>query len=359
MHQHLHEPHKERNKIIPTIILVIITLWFGFSLFQNNGTYSTGTVTTVIEEAESDSTFADYSQTVEVETEGEKSTMEYLIIGKDVDFRKLKANDKVVIDNNPFPQITDKYRINQLLIALIIFVVIAIIFGGAESIYSLVGLAFSTFIVIQIILKGILNGNDPFLLTIVGGSLIATFSVYMAHGIKKRTTVSVIAILLTMLISVISAKFLVNFTNLFGLGSEDAFYLITDPNITINLRGILLAGIIIGTLGVLDDITTSQAAAVDEIRKANPKLSSMELYKRGISVGKEHISSLINTLFLAYVGVSLPLLLIFTQSDIPAWVLINNEQIAEEIVRTIVGSTSLILAVPITTILAAKMLKEQ
>ena len=121
-----------------------------------------------------------------------------------------------------------------------------------------------------------------------------------------------------------------------------------------NLRGLLLGGIILGALGVLDDITTGQAAAVDELRRANPAFPVRELYRRGLSVGTEHITSLVNTLFLAYAGASLPLFILFTIYDeAPLWVTLNSEFIAEELVRTLVGSVALILAVPITTILAS------
>jgi uncharacterized membrane protein len=141
---------------------------------------------------------------------------------------------------------------------------------------------------------------------------------------------------------------------LFGLGSEEAIYLQLVPLEQLNLQGLLLGGIILGALGVLDDITTAQSAAVDELRKANPALGARELYRRGLSVGTEHITSLVNTLFLAYAGASLPLFILFTiYNDMPLWVTLNSEFIAEEIVRTVVGSVALILAVPITTAAAA------
>jgi uncharacterized membrane protein len=120
------------------------------------------------------------------------------------------------------------------------------------------------------------------------------------------------------------------------------------------MRGLLLGGIILGALGVLDDITTAQAAAVDELHRANPSLDARELYRRGLSVGREHITALVNTLFLAYAGASLPLFILFTiYNEVPVWVALNSEFVAEEVVRTLVGSMALILAVPITTAAAA------
>ena len=134
-------------------------------------------------------------------------------------------------------------------------------------------------------------------------------------------------------------------------------YLQSGLTAGVNLRGLLLGGMIIGCLGVLDDITTAQTAAVDEIRKANPNLTSKQLLQSGLSVGREHIASLINTLALAYAGASLPLLLLFqTNETFPLWVTLNSEFLAEEIVRTLVGSTTLLLAVPISTWCAARFL---
>ncbi len=151
----------------------------------------------------------------------------------------------------------------------------------------------------------------------------------------------------------------VSFTHLFGMGSEESLFILGDlPGIS--LKGLLLGGIMLGLLGVLDDITTAQSAVVDELKQANQSLSFSELYRRGLSVGREHIASLINTLFLAYAGASLPLFLLFSLNQgQELWMIFNNEMIAEEIVRTLVGSTGLILAVPITTALAAYVFQKR
>jgi uncharacterized membrane protein len=154
----------------------------------------------------------------------------------------------------------------------------------------------------------------------------------------------------------ISAIF-VYLAQMFGVGSEDTFYLASVVNSDLDLRGILLAGVIVGMLGVLDDVTVAQAATIDEIKRANPKTKFKQLYSAGMSVGRDHIASLVNTLALAYVGSSLPLflLLYINSSNIPIWVTLNSEFIGQELIRTLSGSIAIILAVPITSLIAAKV----
>jgi uncharacterized membrane protein len=182
---------------------------------------------------------------------------------------------------------------------------------------------------------------------------------FLAHGFNKQTTLAFGSTLITLIGAAILSVIFVSLTRLTGAGTEEAFYLQFGSLEKLNLQGLLLGGIMIGVLGVLDDITTGQTAAVYEIHKADPKLKLADLYKRGINVGKEHIASLVNTLVLAYAGASLPLFLIFNLNDsIPLWVNLNSEFIIEEIIRTLVGSTALVLAVPISTFIAARSLTQ-
>ncbi len=156
--------------------------------------------------------------------------------------------------------------------------------------------------------------------------------------------------------------FFVKVAKLTGISSEETAYLINlGVGAKINFQGLLLAGIIIGTLGVLDDVVISQVAAVEQIIKTNPKQNFKEIFKKAHEIGVSHISSMTNTLFLAYAGVSLPLLILFLsgQSAFSSWLqIINNEIIATEIIRTLAGSTGLILSIPISTFLAVWILKK-
>ncbi len=252
--------------------------------------------------------------------------------------------------------IFERYRLNTLYWLGTLFVVVTIFFARWKGLTSLLGLGVSIGVLGFYVVPKILEGQNPLVVTIIGSFFIATTALYLAHGFTRRTTVALASTLITILIAIALSTSFVYLTNLTGVGSEEAFYLQTSPIQGINLKGLLLGGIIIGALGVLDDITTGQAAAVDEIFKANPAMTRRELISRSLSVGREHITSLVNTLALAYAGASFPTLLLFIIYQRPFWVVLNTESISEEIVRTLVGSIALMCAVPITTALAAHFL---
>jgi uncharacterized membrane protein len=273
--------------------------------------------------------------------------------------RRLSPGDLVVVAASEEPggttyYITDRYRLPSLGISVGIFFALAIIFGRRRGTAAIVGLGITALVLTRFVVPAIVQGGNPLPISLLGALIIALTSIYLAHGLSLRTSIAVGSTLVTLVIAWGMAIIFVAIGKLFGLGSEEAIYLQLVPLEQLNLQGLLLGGIILGALGVLDDITTAQSAAVDELRKANPALGARELYRRGLSVGTEHITSLVNTLFLAYAGASLPLFILFTiYNDMPLWVTLNSEFIAEEIVRTVVGSVALILAVPITTAAAA------
>ena len=250
----------------------------------------------------------------------------------------------------------EKYRIPSLIFLIALFFLLGAVIGGRKGVSSILGLLISIAFIVFLIIPLILKGTNPLLVTTIASLLIACSTIYIAHGINRRTTLALIAVLFTLVCAIILAILAVSFSNLFGLGSEESVFLQLDPLRQINLRGVLLSGIIIGALGVLDDITTTQIASVDELSKANPKYGFKDLYRSGISIGREHVAAMINTLALAYIGASLPLFLLFyINEDVPAWVTFNSAFLAEEIVRTLVGSAALLLAMPIATWLAARI----
>jgi uncharacterized membrane protein len=202
----------------------------------------------------------------------------------------------------------------------------------------------------------ILAGSDPVTISIFAAVFIFMFTLYIVHGIGKMTTAAVIGTSISLLITGILAYIFVRVSTLTGLASDEAAFIqVMVGGEGLNMQGLLLGGIIIGALGVLDDVTVSQSSTVFELRKANPRMSAAQLFASGITVGRDHIAATVNTLVLAYAGVALPLLILFTQIDEPVLHVINREILAEEIVRTLVGSLGLISAVPLTTGIASWM----
>ncbi|HSX39061.1 MAG TPA: YibE/F family protein [Candidatus Saccharimonadales bacterium] len=273
--------------------------------------------------------------------------------------QRVNQGDKVVLTSVSTPIgntfiITDRYRIGPVIFLILLFIAIAVITAGKRGITSIIGLFVGVFIITNFMVPQILAGSNPAIISYIAVLLIAVSSLYLAHGFNRNTSLALISTLITLLVSMVLSGIAVNITHLSGAGTDESFFLSANQTISVNLKGLLLGGIILGVLGVLDDITTAQTSVVSEIKGANPRLNLFELYSKGINVGKEHITSLINTLFLAYAGASLPLfLLLKLNSYQPLWVTFNSEFIIEEVVRTLVGSIALILAVPLSTFIAA------
>lgn len=278
--------------------------------------------------------------------------------------KKLNKNDQIVVSEiiegrKSTYSVWDKYRLKNLVYILVGFFILVIVFAGIKGIGSIIGMTISLSVLLFFIVPQILNGKDPVLISIIGSIIIMFVSIYLAHGFSKKTTIAIVATGVSLSITGILAYFFVDLASLSGLGNEENYALQIGPT-NINIKGLLLGGIIIGVLGVLDDITTSQSTAIYEISKANKKLSFTDLIYRGYSIGKEHIASLVNTLVLAYAGASFGLFILFVLNPFknPYWVILNSEIIVEEIVRTVAGSIGLILAVPITTLIASWVFSE-
>lgn len=275
---------------------------------------------------------------------------------------KFKVREKIIItsaaaEDETQYYIMDRYRLPAMMSILGFFILLTIVLARKRGVYSLIGLLLSISILTLYIVPNIANGKNPLVVSIIGSLLIAVVSMYVAHGCTRRTSIALMSTLITIACAIVLSMIFVAWSRMTGSGTEESYFVQSAITSGINLRGLLLGGIIIGVLGILDDITTAQTAAVEEIyRAANGKLSFKELYTRSFSVGREHITSLVNTLVLAYAGASLPLLLLFTLNLQPLWVTLNSEFIAEEFIRTLVGSVTLVAAVPITTFLAASLL---
>ena len=274
-------------------------------------------------------------------------------------FRQLKEGDKIVVVENISNEegkyfFYDYNRFSPLIIILIIFALFVIYIGRKRGLGALLGLCFSIFILFYFIIPQIITGANPIYITLLGAFLIATGSLFLSHGFNRRTVLTWLSTITTLFVAIGLSTLLIDYLSLFGMGSEEAVYLSIGEYSSINLKGLLLSAMVIGTLGVLDDVTATQTAIVWELKKTNFNLKWRELYSKSLVVGREHIASLVNTLALAYAGAALPLfILLYTNEFVPFWLKVNSEPIAEEIVRTVLGSTALILAVPISSLFAA------
>jgi len=272
---------------------------------------------------------------------------------------KYKKGDEVLIsygrdfEGNEVFYITDFIRRKPLAGLFLLFVVVSIIVARGRGLSSLLGMGFSFLVIFEFILPKILAGADPILIAIIGSLFIIPSTFYLSHGWNKKTTAAIIGTLAALIITGLLAGIWVEATGLTGFASEEAGFLRAAQQGTVNIRGLLLAGIIIGVLGVLDDVTISQSAIVFQLKRTNARMKRNELYQRAMDVGRDHIASMVNTLILVYTGAALPLLLLFINNPHPFSEVINYEIVANEVVRTLVGSVGLVLAVPITTFIAA------
>ncbi len=253
--------------------------------------------------------------------------------------------------------VSEPYRINAILFFIILFVLLVLIFGGIQGIRGLVSLSGSLVLILYVLLPGILHGYSPIVISLAVSSLIIILGSYVTHGFNKTTTSAVIGMIFTVILTGALAYFAVHWSRLSGFSDEEAVYLNFDTRGSIDFVGLLLGGMLIGLLGVLYDVAIGQAISVEELNHVAPHLPRKTIFTRAVRIGREHIGALVNTLAIAYVGVSLPLLLLYVHSsNSPIGQTINREIFATEIIRTMIGSIGLVIAVPITTWIAVLIL---
>ncbi len=272
--------------------------------------------------------------------------------------RQLSEGQGVVVAYEPSApkdlqySVTDVDRRLPLGLLAGIFAVAVVVVGRLRGLMALISLAISFMVLNFFILPAILQGSNPLLVAVVGASAIMLIALYLCHGLSARTSVAVLGTLISLLLIGVLGSVFIDWAALTG-NTDDNTGLIHGLYPTIDMSGLLLAGVIIGSLGVLDDVTVTQTSAVWELHEANPTMGWRGLYRAGIRIGRDHIASVVNTLVLAYAGAALPLLLLFSIAQSSVGTVANSELVAEEIVRTLVGSIGLVASVPVTTALAA------
>jgi uncharacterized membrane protein len=253
---------------------------------------------------------------------------------------------------------TEVYRLNWLIFYLVIFIFLTVLFGGIQGVRGLLSLFASIFVIFYLFLPQLVAGVSPLLLSVFVSGIIIVLGSYVTHGFNRTTSSAVIGMLATVVCTGLLTLHAVYVLRLTGLSSEEVVYLNFNTNGNIDLRGLLLGGIMIGLLGILYDVAIGQAIIVEELLRSAPHLHIGKIFERAIRIGREHIGALVNNLALAYVGASLPLLLLFyTAGNSSIGAIINREDISTEVVRTLIGSIGLVLAVPVTTLLSIWMLR--
>lgn len=273
----------------------------------------------------------------------------------------VRVGDAVVLQSNldaPPDQryvIVDFQRGSVLWALAAVFAVAVVALARWRGLAALVGLVASLGVLMVFVLPALLAGSPPLWVATVGASTIAIITMLLAHGISLRTGVALLSTLVTLLLIAVLGAVVIEAGSFTGLADESSAFL-QAFGATIDPRGLLLAGLVIGALGVLDDVTITQTTAVAEVSAADRQLSRRGLVASGLRVGRDHVAATVNTLVLAYAGAALPLLLLFSLSGSGLSQILTGELVAQEVVRTLVGAIGIVAAVPLTTALAAALL---
>ncbi len=277
----------------------------------------------------------------------------------------LKKGDKIfvnylsAIDGSEYYIFKDVERRGPLVVLVVVFIGLVIWLSGLQGVRAILSLGLSFAAIIFLLIPALLKGYSPALASLVISGLILSATLFFTHGFKPRVVITFFGTFGAVFATCLLAWIWVTWMRFTGFADDTSVYLNLATGGSLDLSGLLLGGIIIGLLGVLDDVSITQASVVQELKGANPKLGFKQLYTKALRVGKDHVGSLVNTLALAYAGASLPLILLYSYSASPLLVIVNQEVIAAEILRIVVGSIGLILAVPLTTALAAWYFKDK
>lgn len=272
------------------------------------------------------------------------------------------VGDDVVVLGSELPDgwsyaIVDHQRATGLWVLGLVFALTLIAFGRWRGLTSLAGLAVTFVVLLFFVVPAILAGEPPLMVALVGSSAIMLTVLYLTHGFAPPTTVAVVGTVLSLVLTGVLASVAVGVLHLSGITDTDT--MAVQMTYGVDMEGLLLAGIVIGSLGILDDVTVTQAVTVREISRANPDYGPRDLYSAATRVGRSHIGSVVNTIILAYAGASLPLFILVAADNPSLGSVATSPFVAQEITRSIVATLGLVAAVPITTGLAALALRHQ
>ncbi|MCZ2826548.1 MULTISPECIES: YibE/F family protein [unclassified Modestobacter] len=300
------------------------------------------------------------AQAVLVVAEGESSG-EYVQVelSSEVVAEGIEVGDELLLNRDPgietgevTYQFQDFPRSTPIITLALAFTLVVGAVARLRGLLALLGLGFAFFILLQFMLPGLLAGSSPIWVSLIGSSAIMYVVLYLAHGFNARTTTALLGTLFGLALSAVLGTIAVAAAHLTGLANEEAVQLLTfDP--TLDFSGLVLAALVVAGLGILNDVTITQASAVWQLHEVSPEMGWVQLFQRGMAIGRDHIASTIYTIVFAYAGAALPLLLLFDIYERPFWTTLTGSVVGEEVVRTLVGGIALVLAVPVTTLIGA------
>lgn len=271
------------------------------------------------------------------------------------DQRRYQIGEKVVVSiTNDQYFIEDRFRLNKIFLLLVIFLVTTFLVIGKNSFGVIFSIFFSLFVLFTSVIPNIVAGYNPIVAAIFGSLIIIPFTFFFSHGFNKKTFIAIsgtiIALVVTGILSYLSSIYL----KITGTTSEEIYFFKFLTQKPVDFFGVYVAGVIIALTGILDDITVTQVSIVWELKKNLKTSSWLQIYKKAMSVGKDHLKSIINTIIIIYIGTNLPLILLLFlfKNDISFY--LNYEIFAQEIVRSLISTIGLLLSVPITTLIATK-----
>jgi len=298
-----------------------------------------------------------------VKTLNKKGSQEKFIVDtfsdKYISSPQYKIGDRLLVtvtkaQGKRVASIIERDRTIPYLLLTVLFIAVVIVIGRLQGTVAIVAMVLSFILLTTVTIPQIIEGVNPIVVSLLTGIIIVPLTFYLSHGFSQKTSLAIIATLIALGITGSLAAFFTGFTSLTGYASDEAAAVTFRFGEMLQLSNLVIAGMIISSMGILDDVTISQIGIVYTLSKAKPNMNNHQLFVEAMKLGRDHIASLVNTLVLIYVGAALPMFLLIYKSDVPLWVVIQREVVAEEIVRTLVSSIGIILAVPIATLFGIK-----
>ena len=276
--------------------------------------------------------------------------------GDNIRYLNLSKAQGAEAQGTPAYVFVDFVRTLPIIFLAVLYAAVVIAVARWRGLRALIGLVGAYGVLVSFMLPGLVEGKPPLLLALVGSTVIMIGVLYFAHGFSARTSTALLGTMFGLAITALLAAWATDAANLAGVGSHDSA---TLANISgnISISGIILCGLIISGLGVLNDVTITQSSAVWELWELAPETSARQLFTSAMRIGRDHIASTVYTIAFAYAGAALPVLILVMLYERPLGDALTSAELSEEVIRTLVGSVGLVLAIPVTTLIAVLVVK--